>query len=69
VGPGGFLSFTTDRVTPADTLHLSATGNLTGNSGTGSSQTYTYQDTNGLCYGKRLTSTANVLTESLKIGC
>jgi hypothetical protein len=69
VGPSGFLSFTTDRVTPTDTIHLNAMGNPTGISGTGSSQTYTYQDTNGVCYGKRLTSTANVLTKSVKIGC
>jgi hypothetical protein len=69
VGPGGFLSFTTDHVTPTDTLHFDSSGNLTSISGTAGSQTYTYQDTTGLCYGKRLTSAANVLTQSVKIGC
>jgi len=69
VGPGGFLSFTTDSVTPTDTLHFDASGNLTGISGTGSTQTYTERSTNGTCYGKRLTSAKGVLTGSQAFGC
>jgi hypothetical protein len=69
VGPGGFVSFTTDSVTPTDTLHFNSGGGLTGISGTASSQTYTERDTNGTCYGKRLTSVKNVLTASQSFGC
>jgi hypothetical protein len=68
-GRGGFASFTKDRVTPADTLNFDATGALTSFTNNSSSQTYVYRDTNGACYGKRLTSAAGVLTSAKFIGC
>ncbi len=66
---GGFTSSFSDRVTPVDTLNFDASGNFTGPSGTASGENITYSDSAGGCYGRRLTATGGVLTQTRSIQC
>ncbi len=65
VGNQGFTARSAsldNHVTAGDTWNFDASGNPTGNVGTGSTQTYTYTDPFGACYSSQIASAAGVLT-------
>ena len=51
-----------NQVNSKDVLYVSSGFSITGNSGSQSSQTYTWKDSRGACYSRTITSQAQVLT-------
>jgi Peptide N-acetyl-beta-D-glucosaminyl asparaginase amidase A len=64
-----FASRLSNSVSPSDTLNFDASGALVGTTNDTSSQTYTYRDTTGRCYGRKLTAAAGAVTGNAAIGC
>jgi hypothetical protein len=61
-------SYLSNMVAPQDTLELSG-GGISGFKNNASSQTYQYSDSNGSCYGRRVTERMLAVTSDSKIGC
>ncbi len=64
-----FASRLANTVTPTDTLTFDASGNLVSTTNNASAQTYTYHDTTGACYGRKVTAANGVVTGNASIGC
>jgi hypothetical protein len=67
---GGASTSSSDLVSPQDTLTFNSSGNFTGNTGTSGGEIIRYSNSGtGQCYGERLISAANVLTNLYPIAC
>ncbi|MDB5042535.1 MAG: peptide-N(4)-(N-acetyl-beta-glucosaminyl)asparagine amidase [Candidatus Eremiobacteraeota bacterium] len=64
-----FASDHTNTVTTSDTLNFDPSGALTSTTGNASAQTYSYRDTTGTCYGRKVTSANGVVTTNAPTGC
>ncbi len=64
-----FASRLTNSVTPTDTLNFDPSGALVSTTNDTSAQTYTYRDTTGLCYGRKVTAAGGIVTGNGTTGC
>jgi Peptide N-acetyl-beta-D-glucosaminyl asparaginase amidase A len=64
-----FHSSVANEVSSTDTDLFSASGSFLGESNASSTQTFKANDTQGFCYGKKLVSAANKLTEVDNVSC
>ena len=65
-----YFSVEQNRVTPADTLFLNSSFEITGNENQSSTQTYFGSDSTGYCYSRSLGAANNVLTSVTNgVGC
>jgi len=69
-GQAQYFALERNRVTPADTLYINASGEITGNANQSSAQDYFSSDSTGYCYSRSLTAAGNVLTGITNgVGC
>ena len=61
-GETSFWSVVSNSVSPSDTLEVDSSGNVTGNTGQASRQTYNTKNSKGYCYSRTLTAAGGVLT-------
>jgi len=69
-GQPQYFALEKNRVTPADTLFLNSSFEITGNANQSSAQSYFASDTTGYCYSRSLGAANNVLTNITDgVGC
>ncbi len=64
-----FESALSNVVAPTDTLNFDPSGALVSSTNNASSQTYTYRDSTGVCYGRKVTAANRVVTGNAATGC
>lgn len=69
-GQAQYFALERNRVTPADTLYINSSGQITGNANQSSAQEYFSSDSTGYCYSRSITAANNVLTSITNgVGC